>query len=248
MFGKRLTLALALVGMGVIPLTSQAAVVLDDFKTGVPFNLLQAGNGSTTGTRTGSGILGGVFDAQINTTGSLSPAASQLLVFESGGTGFLSLTHAQNATVTTTLAWDATSGFGNYTPPGVNFTPAGGVNDSIAFNYFSSQAITLTVNLYDINNVLVATTGYGLTGGVGSLAQIAYSSFTTFGGFNFTQPIGKFEFVVSTSGQAGLQLTIDGAINASSVPEPATMALGATGILVLAGARTIRRRRNAVQA
>lgn len=244
MFAKRFTLALALVGMGVLPLTSHATVVVDDFETGVPFSVSRSSVGASTGTRTGAGILGGVMDAQINLSTYGSVGSTSLSIVDTPGQNSLSLVSSLLNVGTATVRYDATAGFGNFTSPGLDYTSPLGAGDSLQFNAVSGAAFNLTVNIYDINNVLVATRAYPIGAGA-ALAQISFATFTTFGGFNFTQPIGAFEFVIPFSTD-GLQFLITSPIiTQAAVPEPATMALGAMGVLVLAGARTVRRRLNA---
>jgi uncharacterized repeat protein (TIGR01451 family) len=164
------------------PLPAAAQITIDDFSTNqsaLTLTYPPAGT-SASSSVSGSGILGGERDVQINLTGGVIAGNTESAVVSSG---FFS--YSQDATIAgnTVIQWDGTDGSATLNPTGlggVDLTQ-GGSQDALQLSvFFDDLPVSVTIEVFtDAGNASTAT--FNLPGLVFSSTNfvLPYSSFTT---------------------------------------------------------------------
>ena len=213
-----------------------SALLIDDFATGAGGFVISVGGSNPapdSETQVGAGILGGERALILTRTAGLGIAATDVSLSENG---VYSFTTGAGVTAEGQLSYDGSSGpFDPGGLGGIDVTD-GGASTFVRFQVRSDQAATLRITFLsgDIADTLFAEVVVPATSTIGPFQtiDIPFASLMTAGaGANLTS-VGAV--LVDITGPASLDLQID---QIATVPEPGTLMLLLTGILILAGGR-----------
>ncbi len=217
--GSKLVLAAALL-LGVTGIAS--ATLIDDFSTNQA-QLVQPGNipGTVSSSVSGSGILGDWRDLSLTIPGAEGPATEQSA--RAGvSLGSLNIGNDPGVSSIVTVAWDG-AGVG---AGAAGLGADGDLSTAIAIlvNVISAdQDVTIDFDLTDVNNV-VASASKTVSAG---LVNFAKSDFTGLADWSQLRSI-----VMTVNGPAAYDVQIE-LVEASDVPEPATLFLSGGVLLAL---------------